>query len=55
MQTTPTTSPTGAPSCPQAEPSDPSPAPGASEDTEAEARRQWLATAAWPEVVFASA
>jgi hypothetical protein len=58
VQTTPTTataSPTGAPACQEVEPSDPSAAQRAAAAAEAEARGHWLATAAWPEVVFASA
>jgi hypothetical protein len=63
VQTTPATSPTGAPACVEVDASDPSAARRAvgaadaadAEAAEAEARRQRLATAAWPEVAFASA
>jgi hypothetical protein len=57
VQTTTTTSPTGADRCADDALEAPvaAPAGGAGEDTEAEARRRWLATSAWPEVAFATA
>ena len=54
MTTTPTTTPTGAATCAETEPVDDRPeGEVAPEVGEAEARRRWLATAAWPEVAFA--
>lgn len=59
MPTTSTTSPHGAVTC--AEPEAPAPVVADVPDVpveatpEVEARRRWLATAAWPEVAFASA
>ena len=56
MPTTSTTSPHGAATC--AEPEAPAPVVPdvpAEATPEVEARRRWLATAAWPEVAFASA
>ena len=54
MHPLPTTSPDGAATCAEPEPE----AAGTevpAETTEVEARRRWLATAAWPEVAFATA
>ena len=60
MQTTTTTDPRGA-LCADASPSaGASPVPGVQplfppKDADAEARRRWLASSPWPEVVFAAA
>ncbi len=55
--TTATTSPTGAAMCAETE-SEAAPQPHvepAAQESRAEDRRHWLATAAWPEVAFATA
>lgn len=55
MHTTPTTSPHGAATCAEPEVPEATGTEVPAETTEVEARRRWLATAAWPEVVFATA
>ncbi len=56
MSTTSTTSPHGAVTCAEPEASESVVTDGPAEaTTEVEARRRWLATAAWPEVAFATA
>lgn len=55
MRTTPTTSPHGAATCAEPEVGEATGGEAPDEPTEVEARRRWLATAAWPEVAFASA
>jgi hypothetical protein len=53
VQTTSTTSPNGEATCRESQPSEDVGVEPA-HDPDAEARRQWLATAAWPEIVFAT-
>ena len=53
MQTTSTTSPNGEATCREPQPSEDVGVEPA-HDPDAEARRHWLATAAWPEIVFAT-
>ena len=61
MQTTTTTDPRGALCADASAPTGPtSPSPGGQplfppKDADAEARRRWLASSPWPEVVFAAA
>ncbi len=57
MRPTPTTSPAGAARCTDAEADAQAELRAAwpGEDPDDEARRVWLATAAWPEVAFATA
>ena len=55
MHTTPATTPHGGATCAEPERAEAARTEVPAEAAEAEARRRWLATAAWPEVVFATA